>query len=274
MNREIIKKAVQMSLEEDVGERDVTIQLISACKFVKTVVVAQGDAVVCGIPWFEMVYHQIDPEVEIGWDLHEGDCISNGQLLAELKGKARSILTGERMALNWLQTLSGTATLVRRYIEELKTTKVQLLDTRKTIPCMRYAQKYAVRFGGGKNHRMGLYDAFLIKENHIMSCVSITEAIQKARSCCPEKLVEIEVENLKELQEALEAKADVIMLDNFDIDSIKEAVSISSGMVKLEVSGNVNLQNIQEIAKTGIDFISVGAITKNLSAIDFSMRIS
>ncbi|AJC50382.1 carboxylating nicotinate-nucleotide diphosphorylase [Coxiella endosymbiont of Amblyomma americanum] len=275
MNKKVIETAVRMSLEEDIGTEDITTtQLIAARKVVNAVVVSQEEsAILCGIPWFEMVYHQIDPGVKIDWNVNEGFRIVKGQLFVKLTGKARSILTGERTALNWLQTLSGTATLVRFYTEKLKNTKIQLFDTRKTIPCIRYAQKYAVRCGGGKNHRMGLYDAFLIKENHIVVCGSITAAIQKAQNYSPKKLIEVEVESIEELQEALSAKADVIMLDNFDVDSIKKAIAINNGQSRLEVSGNINLQNIQEIRKTGIDFISVGAITKHVNSVDFSMRV-
>lgn len=273
MNREAIEKSVRASLEEDIGTGDITAQLISAHKFVRATIISREKAIFCGTPWFNMVYQQVDPAVRINWNVNEGDFISGGHLLVELSGKARSILTGERAALNWLQTLSGTATLVFYYVEKLKNTKIQLLDTRKTIPGLRYAQKYAVQCGGGKNHRMGLYDAYLIKENHIMSCGSITKAVRKARNYYPKKLVEVEVKNLKELREALEAKADIIMLDNFNSDDIKRAIIINNGKAKLEVSGNINLRNIHEIAKKGIDFISVGAITKHLYAIDLSMQI-
>ncbi|MFV9988695.1 MAG: carboxylating nicotinate-nucleotide diphosphorylase [Coxiella endosymbiont of Dermacentor nuttalli] len=273
MNRKAIKKSVQASLEEDIRTGDITAQLISPHKFVRATIISREKAIFCGTPWFDMVYQQIDPEVRIHWNVNEGDFISGGHLLVELAGKARSIVTGERTALNWLQTLSGTATLTFYYVEKLKNTKIQLLDTRKTIPGLRYAQKYAVQCGGGKNHRMGLYDAYLIKENHIMSCGSITKAIQKARNHYPKKSVEVEIKNLKELREALEAKADIIMLDNFDSDDIKRAIIINNGKAKLEVSGNINLQNIHKIAEKGIDFISVGAITKHLCAIDLSMQI-
>ncbi|MFW0039774.1 MAG: carboxylating nicotinate-nucleotide diphosphorylase [Coxiella endosymbiont of Dermacentor silvarum] len=273
MNRKAIEKSVQASLEEDIRTGDITAQLISPHKFVRATIISREKAIFCGTPWFDMVYQQIDPEVRIHWNVNEGDFISGGHLLVELAGKARSIVTGERTALNWLQTLSGTATLTFYYVEKLKNTKIQLLDTRKTIPGLRYAQKYAVQCGGGKNHRMGLYDAYLIKENHIMSCGSITKAIQKARNYYPKKSVEVEIKNLKELREALEAKADIIMLDNFDSDDIKRAIIINNGKAKLEVSGNINLQNIHKIAEKGIDFISVGAITKHLCAIDLSMQI-
>ncbi|MFW0066390.1 MAG: carboxylating nicotinate-nucleotide diphosphorylase [Coxiella endosymbiont of Dermacentor silvarum] len=273
MNRKAIEKSVQASLEEDIRTGDITAQLISPHKFVRATIISREKAIFCGTPWFDMVYQQIDPEVRIHWNVNEGDFISGGHLLVELAGKARSIVTGERTALNWLQTLSGTATLTFYYVEKLKNTKIQLLDTRKTIPGLRYAQKYAVQCGGGKNHRMGLYDAYLIKENHIMSCGSITKAIQKARNHYPKKSVEVEIKNLKELREALEAKADIIMLDNFDSDDIKRAIIINNGKAKLEVSGNINLQNIHKIAEKGIDFISVGAITKHLCAIDLSMQI-
>ena len=273
MNDEIVRNAARAALIEDIGSGDITAELIPAEVMVQASIISREKATICGVHWVNAVYQAVDTSVNIQWKVKDGDVIYSNQIIALLAGQARSIVTGERTALNWLQTLSGTATEVSHYIEKLEDTFVCLLDTRKTIPSLRYAQKYAVCCGGGKNHRMGLYDAYLIKENHIMSSGSITQAIQKARDYNPEKTLEIEVENLDELQEALDAKADLILLDNFNIDMIKKAVKINSGQAKLEISGNVSLENIREIAKTGIDFISVGAITKNLRAIDFSMRI-
>ena len=274
MNNETIQTAIRMSLAEDIGSGDVTADLISVEIITQASIISLESAVICGIPWVNAVYRAIDPTIEIQWKVKDGDFISSYQTLSILIGKARSLVTGERAALNWLQTLSGTATEVNRYVEKLKGTPVRLLDTRKTIPGLRYAQKYAVCCGGGKNHRMGLYDAYLIKENHIINCSSIAQLIEKARDLHPEKTLEIEVENFEELQAALNAKADIVLLDNFDIEMIKKAVEINNGQAKLEISGNVTLENIREIAKTGIDFISVGALTKHLHAIDLSMRIN
>ncbi|ACJ21064.1 carboxylating nicotinate-nucleotide diphosphorylase [Coxiella burnetii] len=273
MNKKAIRTAVHAALVEDIGSGDITAELISAETVARASIISCENAIICGIPWVDEVYQAVDSSVKIQWKVKDGDFVSSNQALALLTGKARSLVTGERTALNWLQTLSGTATTVSRYVEKLKGTPAHLLDTRKTLPGLRYAQKYAVRCGGGKNHRMGLYDAFLIKENHILSCGSLTQAIQKARASHPEKTLEIEVENLNELQEALAAKADIILLDNFDIDTIKKAVKINNSQAKLEISGNVNLETIHEIAKTGVDYISVGALTKHLRAIDLSMRI-
>ena len=273
MNNKTVQTAIRVSLAEDIGSGDVTADLISVEIIAQASIIALENAVICGIPWVNEVYRAIDPTIEIQWKVKDGDFVSSHQTLSILIGKARSLVTGERVALNWLQTLSGTATEVNRYVEKLKGTPVRLLDTRKTIPGLRYAQKYAVCCGGGENHRMGLYDAYLIKENHIVSCGSIAQLIEKARNFHPEKTLEIEVENLEELQEALNAKADIVLLDNFDMEMIRKAVGINNGQARLEISGNVTLENIHAIAKTGIDFISVGALTKHLYAIDLAMRI-
>lgn len=269
----LIQNIARWSLTEDIGSGDITAELIPESYLAKAFIISCEDAIICGIPWVEAVYQYVDPDVEIYWRVQDGETISAGQTLGELVGKARSLVTGEREMLNWLQTLSGTATEVRRYVEKLKGTNTQLLDTRKTLPGLRYAQKYAVLCGGGSNHRMGLYDAYLIKENHIISCGSITKAVQKARSYHPDKLLEVEVENINELNEALNVNADVILLDNFDINEIKKAIVINQGRAELEISGNINLENIREIAETGVNFISVGALTKHIYAIDLSMRI-
>jgi len=235
-------------------------------------VITRESAVVCGIPYFNEVYQKIDDAVQIQWQVNEGDIIEPNQCLATLGGAARSLVTGERCALNWLQLLSGTATQVSTCVKALAGTTTQLLDTRKTIPGLRYAQKYAVKVGGGCNHRMGLYDAYLIKENHIVSCGSIKKAIERARKLFSDKPVEVEVENLVELEEALTAGADIIMLDNFDLDQMKQAVKVVNGRAKLEVSGNVELDGLRRIADTGVDYISMGALTKNVRAVDLSMR--
>lgn len=273
MELTLIQNTARWSLAEDVGSGDITAELIPENYLAKASIISHEDAIICGIPWAEAVYKYVDPDLKIHWRVKDGETISAGQTLAELVGKARALVTGERATLNWLQTLSGTATEVKRYVEKLKGTTTQLLDTRKTLPGLRYAQKYAVLCGGGSNHRMGLYDAYLIKENHIISCGSITKAIQKARNHHPDKPLEVEVENINELNEALKANAGIILLDNFDINEIKKAVVINQGRAELEISGNINLENIREIAETGVNFISVGALTKHIQAIDLSMRI-
>lgn len=273
MELTLIQNTARWSLAEDVGSGDITAELIPENYLAKASIISREDAIICGIPWVEAVYKYVDPDLKIHWKVKDGEAISSGQTLAELVGKARALVTGERAILNWLQTLSGTATEVKRYVEKLKGTTTQLLDTRKTLPGLRYAQKYAVLCGGGSNHRMGLYDAYLIKENHIISCGSITKAIQKARNHHPDKPLEVEVENINEFNEALNANAGIILLDNFDINEIKKAVVINQGRAELEISGNINLENIREIAETGVNFISVGALTKHIQAIDLSMRI-
>ena len=273
MELTLIQNTARWSLAEDIGSGDITAELIPENYLAKASIISHEDAIICGIPWVEAVYKCVDPDVKIYWKVKDGEIISAGQMLAELVGKARALVIGERAMLNWLQTLSGTATEVKRYVEKLKGTTTRLLDTRKTLPGLRYAQKYAVLCGGGSNHRMGLYDAYLIKENHIISCGSITKAIQKARNHHPDKPLEVEVENINELNEALNANAGIILLDNFDINAIRKAIVINQGQAELEISGNVNLKNIREIAETGVNFISVGALTKHVHAIDLSMRI-
>lgn len=264
--------AVRASLEEDIGSGDMTAELLPIDQIINARMMTNEAAIFCGTAWAEAVYRLLDPSIKIHWHVNDGDTIKPQQCLAELTGNSRHLITGERCALNWLQTLSGTATKVARYAEKLAGTKTRLLDTRKTIPGLRYAQKYAVKCGGGHNHRMGLYDAYLIKENHIISCGSIKAAIQRARELHGDKPIEIEVENLDELQQALAEKPTMIMLDNFQIDDIKKAVEINQGRAKLEVSGGVNLNTIRDIAETGVDFVSVGAMTKHVRAIDLSMR--
>lgn len=268
-----VEDAVAQSLAEDIGSGDITAALISEHTVADAEVLARESARVCGIPWFNEVYRQIDQGIKMQWQVEEGEQIEPDQRLVTLGGKARSLLTGERCALNWLQFLSGIATQVSVCVATLAGTKTQLLDTRKTLPGLRHAQKYAVRVGGGCNHRMGLHDAYLIKENHIASCGSISKTITEARELFPDKPVEIEVENLVELEEALSAAADMIMLDNFDIPQIERAVALTQGQAKLEVSGNVaSLDQLRRIAETGVDFVSMGALTKDVRAIDLSMR--
>jgi nicotinate-nucleotide pyrophosphorylase (carboxylating) len=268
-----IEHAVAISLREDIGDGDITAELIAADANVSARVIARESAVICGVGWVEEVYRQLGDAVSISWALAEGDEVAADEVVATLQGPARALVTGERSALNWLQTLSGTATVVRQYTSRLNSLHTALLDTRKTIPGLRYAQKYAVKCGGGKNHRMGLYDAYLIKENHISSCGGIVKAVAKARLLHADKPVEVEVETMDELAQALEARSDIIMLDNFDLVGMIAAVELNNGRAKLEVSGNVTLDGIDAIAKTGVDFISIGALTKHLRAVDFSMRI-
>ncbi len=269
----MIEQAVAASLIEDIGEGDITAALISADKDAKARIITREAAVICGQPWVDEVYRQLDAGVSIKWLVAEGEVVEPGQCLATLEGLARSLVTGERCALNWLQTLSGTATAVRRFVDCLEGTSAKLLDTRKTIPGLRYAQKYAVKMGGGQNHRFGLFDAYLIKENHIASCGSIAAAVAVARQHHSDKNVEVEVESQDELQQALAAGADIIMLDNFNLESMRAAVSLNQGRAKLEVSGNVDIDHIRGIAETGVDFISVGALTKHVQAVDLSMRL-
>lgn len=234
--------------------------------------ITREEGVFCGKEWVEEVYRQLGGRVAITWFVKDGDAIVPNQELFHLKGHARTMLTAERTTLNFVQTLSGVATVVNKYVKAMGETKTQLLDTRKTVPGLRTALKYAVTAGGGHNHRIGLFDMYLIKENHIMACGGITQAILKARELKPGIKVEVEVESLTELQEALNAKAEIIMLDNFKYEDMLEAVKITNGQAKLEISGNVNLETIAKYAGTGVDFISVGALTKNVQAIDLSMR--
>jgi len=263
---------VRVAIDEDLaGQQDITALLVPEDAKAKAYVICREEAIVCGIEWVNEVFRQLDKDIKIKWKCEDGNLIREDNVVCELEGKARSLLTGERTALNFLQLLSATATVTYQYVQKLAGTSVKLLDSRKTIPGLRAAQKYAVRCGGGHNHRMGLYDAFLIKENHIRACGSISEAVAAARNIA-KKQIEVEVEDLIQLQEAISAGADMVMLDNFGIDEVREAVMINKGKVLLEVSGNVSLDNIRNIAQLGVDFISVGALTKNVKAIDFSMQ--
>lgn len=272
MNKDRLQKAVARSLSEDVGSGDITAALISKSVVADAEIITREPAIICGIPWFNEVYRQVDEAVCIQWEVEEGELAEPNQCIVTLGGLARSLVTGERCALNWLQLLSGTATQVAQCVRHLKGTNTELLDTRKTIPGLRHAQKHAVKIGGGRNHRMGLYDTYLIKENHISSCGSIKNAIERARELFPDKPVEVEVESFAELEEALTIGVDTIMLDDFDLAQMKEAVAITKGRAKLEVSGNVELDRLRGIADTGVDYISMGALTKNVRAIDLSMR--
>ncbi|MGH1390042.1 MAG: carboxylating nicotinate-nucleotide diphosphorylase [Aeromonas jandaei] len=283
MFQQDVSRAVRAALLEDLGDAlttldqpdasaDITAQLIPADRMASARVITREAGVFCGQPWVDEVFVQLGGEVKVEWKVQDGEVISPNQELFRLHGPARLLLTGERNALNFVQTLSGVATLTARYVAELEETDCRLLDTRKTIPGLRTAQKYAVTCGGGKNHRIGLYDAYLIKENHILACGGIAEAINEARHLNPGKPVEVEVESLAELEQALVANADIVMLDNFDVAMMREAVAINQGRAKLEVSGNVTLNTLAEFAATGVDFISVGALTKHVRALDLSMR--
>ncbi|WP_028107724.1 carboxylating nicotinate-nucleotide diphosphorylase [Ferrimonas futtsuensis] len=272
-----IRLTVAAALTEDLGglnadEGDITAQLIPVDRNAEATIISREDAVFCGKAWVEQVFNQLGGEVALHWHVDDGDLVLANQVLCELSGPARILLTGERVALNFVQTLSGVATLVNQYVMQLEGTGTQLLDTRKTVPGLRTAQKYAVTCGGGKNHRIGLFDAFLIKENHIAACGGIAEAIAAARALHADKPVEVEVENLDELQQAIDHGADIVMLDNFDLTMQMEAVELNQGRAKLEVSGNVTIDTIAEFAHTGIDYISVGALTKHVKAVDLSMR--
>jgi len=272
LNKNIIQQNVQNALREDIGSGDITAQLIAEHKQAKATIISREHAVVCGIPWASEVFLQVDKNIICRWLVNDGQTVVAQQPLAQLNGPARSLLTAERTALNFLQLLSGTATITHCYAEQLKGSNSQLLDTRKTIPGLRLAQKYAVYCGGGNSHRWGLYDAFLIKENHIAAGGSIAAAIAQARQNHPDKTIEIEVEDLNELQQAIVAKAHRILLDNFTVAQIETAVAMNQQQALLEVSGSINLANIAKIAQTGVDYISVGNLTKHVQAIDLSMR--
>lgn len=261
-------------LEEDVGPGDLTASIIPQTTPATAQVVTRENMILCGRAWFDAVFARLDPNIRIDWRVGEGEEVEADTVLCNLQGCARSLLTGERTALNLLQTLSGTATLARVYARAVEGTGVRVLDTRKTLPGLRKAQKYAVRCGGCHNHRLGLYDGILIKENHILAAGSIALAVRTAQALGANVPIEVEVENLDELQQALGAGADRLLLDNFSLDLMREAVALNAGRVELEVSGNVTLETIRAIAETGVDYISVGALTKNLRAVDLSMRIT
>jgi nicotinate-nucleotide pyrophosphorylase (carboxylating) len=270
------REQVARALAEDVGTGDLTAALVPAGRGGRATVITREPAVICGQPWFDEVFRQLDPAVSVDWVVAEGSAVLPEQLLCRLEGPARSLLTGERAALNFLQTLSGTATVARRYAEILAGLPCRVLDTRKTIPGLRQAQKYAVRCGGGSNHRMGLYDGILVKENHIMAAGSIAAAVAAARTQGATVPVEVEVETLDELRQALDAGADMALLDEFSLDDMRAAVAMNRthprGPIKLEASGSVTLETLRAIAETGVDFVSVGALTKHVRAVDLSMR--
>ncbi len=270
-----LRQQVAHALNEDIGSGDLSAQLINEDQQSKATVICREAAVMCGQTWFNEVFAQLDDQVQIEWLVQEGEQLAANSTLCHLHGKARSLLTGERTALNFLQTLMGTASVANRYASELAAHgNTKLLDTRKTLPGMRLAQKYAVRIGGGVNHRVGLYDAILIKENHIMAAGSLEKAVANAKAQFPNSFIEVEVESLGELARALTLPLDRIMLDNFSLQDMHTAVSMTQGKIPLEVSGNVTFENLAALSQTGVDFISTGAITKHLYAIDLSMRFS
>ena len=267
---------VEAALREDIGSGDLTAALVPAAQRVRGGVVTREAAVLCGRAWAEETFRRLDPRVQLSWNAADGERIAAGQEIFAIAGPARPVLSGERTALNFLQLLSGTATATRRFVDAIEGTPCRILDTRKTLPGLRTAQKYAVRCGGGDNHRLGLYDRVLIKENHIAAAGSISGAVVAARASAPQSTVEIEVESLRELEEALNAGPDIIMLDEFSLTDLKVAVRLNESRgrpVKLEASGSVSLEAVREIAATGVDYISVGSITKHVHAVDLSMRL-
>jgi nicotinate-nucleotide pyrophosphorylase (carboxylating) len=267
---------VQLALAEDVGAGDLTAQLIPADASGKARVITREPAILCGCAWFDEVFRQLDSHVVVQWQAHDGEKVEANQLLCQLEGPWRALLTGERTALNFLQTLTSTATVTRTYVDAVAGTGCRILDTRKTIPGLRLAQKYAVRCGGGTNHRIGLFDAILVKENHIAAAGSIKNAVSDARRIKAGALVEVEVENLDQLREALESQVDRVLLDNFSTDAMRQAVQITRAHrhagIELEASGNMSLETLRNVAETGVDFISVGGLTKHVRATDLSMR--
>ena len=271
---EDIPKCVARALTEDIGAGDISAQLIDANELATGRVISREKAVICGRPWVDEVFFQLDPAIVIDWHISEGDWVKENQTLFSISGNARVLLSGERCALNFLQTLSGTATTARQYANLTTQSKIRILDTRKTIPGLRLAQKYAVDIGGCSNHRIGLYDAFLIKENHIIACGGIANAVNKAKQMSPDKEIEVEVECLDELKQAVSAGADRVMLDNFTREQIMQIKAIDLGNTKIEVSGNVTEHSLSQYLDTPIDYISSGSLTKNIQAIDLSMRLS
>jgi nicotinate-nucleotide pyrophosphorylase (carboxylating) len=274
---EYISETVASALREDVGTGDLTAELIPASQSARARVITRENAVICGSAWFDEVFRQVDARVKVSWKVRDADAVAPGDGLCTLEGPARAILTGERTALNFLQMLSAAATTTRTYVDAVTGTKCRILDTRKTIPGLRVAQKYAVVCGGGTNHRIGLFDAILVKENHIAAAGSISSAVQAARALPRKVMVEVEVETLDELRQALDSGVDRILLDNFSNDQLREAVQITHSHpnknIELEASGNISLETLRSVAETGVDFISVGGLTKHVRAVDLSMRV-
>ena len=270
---DLVAQTVSAALAEDVGSGDLTASLIPASQQAQATIISRENAVICGIDWANACFHQLDKNIKINWLVNEGEKIATNQLLCEISGNARALLTAERCALNFLQTLSAVATQTREYVDAIADTKAQILDTRKTLPSLRLAQKYAVTVGGGVNQRLALYDGILIKENHIAAAGGIAAALSLACRLNKNVTIQIEVENLDELQQALRAGATNILLDNFTLADMKKAVQLNNGKALLEASGNVNMRTVRAIAETGVDRISIGSLTKNIRAIDLSLRI-
>lgn len=267
-----IKKQVQQALNEDIATGDVTAELIASDKEAHAQLICREEAILCGRDWFNHAFYLLDNTVEIHWFFEEGQRLKENDIVCKISGNARHILSSERTALNFLQTLSATASTTNQYVKAVAGTNCKILDTRKTIPNLRLAQKYAVSCGGGVNHRIGLYDMVLIKENHIQAAGSITAAVTMARKNQPSLKIEVEAENLDELQQALDNKVDRVLLDNMDIKTLEKAVALTNKQTDLEASGNITLDTIRAVAETGVDYISTGAITKNITAVDFSLR--
>ena len=268
-----IERNITAALEEDMGSGDLTALLIAPDATAKARILSRVDCVLCGAPWFDACFRRLDARVRIAWQARDGDAIAAGQTLCEIDGKARALLTGERTALNFVQLLSAVATVTRSYVDAVRGTRAAIVDTRKTLPGLRLAQKYAVRSGGGANHRIGLYDGILIKENHIAACGGVAAALAQARNVAPAGIwTQVEVERLDQLEEALSARADMILLDNFALDAMCTAVRVNAGRAQLEASGGITLENVGAIARTGVDRISIGALTKDVKAVDLSMR--
>lgn len=268
-----VQRSVAASLAEDIGTGDLTARLVPASSAARGRVITREDAVLCGTAWFDATFAALEPDASVIWHVRDGERIKPGQLLCEVDASARSLLTAERTALNFVQLLSGTATLTSTFVQAVAGTKAKIVDTRKTLPGLRLAQKYAVRIGGGTNHRIGLYDGILIKENHIIAAGSIKAVIEQAKSFAPSNVfIEVEVEDLTQLEEALDAGAKMILLDNMDLSQMREAVALNQGRAELEASGGVNLERVRAIAETGVDRISIGSLTKDVRAIDLSLR--
>lgn len=270
-----VERNVQAALVEDIGSGDLTALLAPQARPATGIVTSREDAVLCGAPWFDACIRQLDPAARIKWLAQDGERIESGQVVCEISADTRALLTGERSALNFLQLLSGTATQTRRYVDAVAGTRAKIVDTRKTLPGLRRAQKYAVTCGGGTNHRLGLYDGILIKENHIIAAGSVTAAFEKARQLAPTGVfIQVEVETLEQLAEALDAGATLILLDNMDLHQMRQAVGLTAGRAALEASGGVRLDTVRAIAETGVDRISIGTLTKDVRAIDLSLRHS
>ena len=268
-----LEAIVTIALSEDIGDGDITAQLIPENQTANAVVITREPAIVCGRPWFDEVFRQLDANIAIEWLVAEGQTVNPNDELVKLSGNTRSLLTGERAALNFLQTLMGTATTASEYAALAAGTDTKILDTRKTLPGLRRAQKYAVKVGGCHNHRMGLYDAYLIKENHIAACDSIKAAVENARQLAPGKILEVEVETIEQLQQAIDAKADIVMLDNFESSALEEATKLKPAGIQFEMSGNLDKDNLSQTPPKNIDLLSTGALTKHNRAIDLSMKI-